>query len=310
MLRFLTADGHPVYSAQRFSDIAKAKLAIGKDVPASLEILRNGESKFFAITFLSSGTALSPLTSKPVENSVTKTLDARNDSPRDAAPLSDDSLETLSSMQGTPAAYPSLRLDRLVLAKIVKSTDGIEQVSILKPRWKGEIRFQTVMKEVPVTETRTRTVTDPKSGEVRAEEYQHVKTVTVPEEQQYEVIVPAEGTDRSEVPLDKVTAWTIDGEPLSTDNLRRLLASQKRVFVLPDFQQEYQFDPYFAVTVEKNVIVMRAPEGLGKLPAITWPQPTAAPQAPTAPMPAPWRCLYFLWASHVGIIARANVIKF
>lgn len=283
VLRFLSADGHPVYSIQSFNDIAKAKSAIGKDAPATLEIMRNGQPKYFTITFSPSGTTLSPLASKPDVNSTAKTRDGNAGSPPDAVPSAEDSQEPLSATQGSPMAYPALRLDRLVVATIVKSTNGIEQVSILKPRWEGEIRTRTVMKYVPVTEERERKVTDPKSGEVRVERYSETVLHSVPEEQQYEVIFPAKGTDRSDVPLDKVTAWTIDGQPLSIDQLRPALSSPKRVFILPDLK-EYQFDPYFVATLDKNVIVMRPPENLGKLPAITWPQPTAAPQSP---MPAP-----------------------
>ena len=51
-LRFMTAYGHPVYSAQRLSHLEKAKRAIGTNREAFLEILRNGNRMFFQISFV------------------------------------------------------------------------------------------------------------------------------------------------------------------------------------------------------------------------------------------------------------------
>ena len=53
ILRFMTADGRHVYSAQRLDHFEKAKRAIGADREAFLEILRNGKSMCFKVSFLS-----------------------------------------------------------------------------------------------------------------------------------------------------------------------------------------------------------------------------------------------------------------
>jgi hypothetical protein len=51
ILRFMTAYGHPVYSAQRLSHLEKAKSSLGTSPNAYLEILRNGNRMFFKVSF-------------------------------------------------------------------------------------------------------------------------------------------------------------------------------------------------------------------------------------------------------------------
>ncbi|MCI5220417.1 MAG: hypothetical protein D3914_14795 [Candidatus Electrothrix sp. LOE2] len=52
ILRFITAYGHPVYSAQYLDHLEKAKSAIGANQDAFLLILRNGMPMCFKIPFL------------------------------------------------------------------------------------------------------------------------------------------------------------------------------------------------------------------------------------------------------------------
>lgn len=286
VLRYLTSDGHPVYSVQSFIHMKKAKTAIGMDVPAYLEVLRGDQRHFFSVVFQSSGTVLVKDMIGAIENPAVAVFDG-NIGRRIIPPApAHDPFDSKSQAAWTPRSIPQLQFDRLVIAKIVNGDNGSEQVAVLKPRWLQEQVPYTFTVTVSRPETRTRTVNDPKTSEPQEESY----TVMVPSTEERQgvrtVLIPSEGEDRVELALDAVTAWSIGGEQLSVSDLKSALKQPKRVFVLPPGPIPYQYDPYFASAIDKNVIVMAISDGLGALPAITASQATEAarpPQSNAAP---------------------------
>lgn len=95
-------------------------------------------------------------------------------------------------------------------------------------------------------------------------------------------------------------AWTVGGQSLTGTELRSELSSARRVFILPEGETTYRYDPYFVTVLGDDVLVMAEPKGLGELPARAVtpmieqatecfpdaPAPPAEP-APAAPVPAP-----------------------
>lgn len=70
ILRFLTAPGHAIYSAQRINHIEQAKSKIGLNQPAYLEVLRNQQRHFFGISFVPAGNGGTVTTIQAVQQPV------------------------------------------------------------------------------------------------------------------------------------------------------------------------------------------------------------------------------------------------
>ena len=297
VLQFLAADGHPVYATQTLQQMKIAKQAIGLDVPAYLQVQRGGVKRIFSVEFGSSETTISMSRATSIDDAVLTSTDA-------AKPAS----ESLSSeMASGPQAGPSLSFDRMILAELQEGKDGTELVVLTKPRWaveQMEYAF-TVTQMTPVTKERTKriakeVVVDGKAKTV-FEEVVEQYTVNVPETVQKTEVInlrkPVEGSQRVEVSIDAIQAWTLDGHSLATEELKTRLRGIRRVFVLPLVSSEYVADPFFTTAVSPDVLVISEPAGLGPLPAIVNPaqpeasaEPNQFPPAVDAPVleaPAP-----------------------
>lgn len=297
VLQFLSADGHPVYATLTLQQMRIAKEAIGLDVPGYLQIQRGGVTRVFDVEFASSGTIIG--------NGRVMSIDDALLSSRDIAKPASGSM--LSAMASNPQAAPSLSFDRMILAELQEGKDSTEMVVLTKPRWaeeKMEYAF-TVTLMTQVTKERTKkipkaVVVDGKAQTVY-EDVVEQYTVNVPVTEERtgvrSIMKPVEGSERVEVPIDAVRAWSIGGKLLSSTELKSQFRGTKHVFVLPSGFTEYFADPFFTTAVSNDALVIAAPLELGPLPALVSPTPpdaSAAPNqyppsiaAPVAEAPAP-----------------------
>lgn len=281
VLRFLTAEGHPVYSIQTLNHLEKAKQAIGLDVSAFLEVQRGTERVFFSLIFQSAGAFMGQAALNAVENPAMAVFDGHSTRTAHVATIGYDPFDTVGPSQWSPLQACPLEMPRLVIAKAVKADDGTDRIAVLKPWWIEESETITYTVTKMSTETRTRSAKDPQTGEIVEQTYQ----VCVPYAEEVQgtrtVLKPAEGSNRVDIPLDGITAWRIGGQRLTATELPTELATATRIFVLPPGQTSYQYDPYFVSAIGQHVLVMTLPDSLGDLPAIV---PSSQPrQTPPAP---------------------------
>ena len=194
--------------------------------------------------------------------------------------------------QSTLAQWPPkegpgwLDLKNLAVAKMTKSTEGEEQVSIIVPMfYQGT---QEVSRTVEITEekTGTRNVIDPKTGQTRQESY--IYTVSVPRSETMEVTYEAfEKGHRTDIPLDRIVAHRLDGAEIESAQLAKLLSQSKQVFVFPNYV-DYTPDPFYIASLNPNLLILFLKES--DYAGHRGPPPQAAQPAvpaPAAPLPVP-----------------------
>ncbi len=174
-----------------------------------------------------------------------------------------------------PSGASSISLDRLVVAKVTTAADGVEQVSILKPTFQTETRSRMVTVQKCRDEERTRDIEDPTSGEISTQTYAVKVPYAEQVEQSYSICIRG-NPERTDVRLDALSAWKVDGASVETNELKAILSTTKHVFLLAENANgNYVPDQYFSSVLDPEAIIVH----------VAKPAPTPASINATATIP-------------------------
>jgi len=147
-----------------------------------------------------------------------------------------------------PSRFPPFDFRDAAAAKIYSSENSVTVLGMVSP----EIGTRTINVSKTRTETRSRTVKDPQTGEELEQSY----AVEVPYTEQIEQTFIMRR--RIEVPVEDAKIWTFSGKALSAAEARTALSSAKRCFCIANQRRKYNYqgDPFFAEMLTPDVLVI------------------------------------------------------
>jgi hypothetical protein len=150
-----------------------------------------------------------------------------------------------SSGQWNPGGLPGFGFEDAAIVKIYTDASGNDVLGLI------------VFQEVPVrytvqkcrTEQRTRTVTDPETGETTEQHY----TVQVPYVEELERMRLRQS--RKEVPLQHAQFWKVSGETMSHAEAQAALRKPTRCFLI-DRPSHANIGPFFSQMFKESVLLV------------------------------------------------------
>jgi len=174
-----------------------------------------------------------------------------------------------------PKSAPYVDLKDLGIAKIISKDADSKLLGIIVP----QMLEQSYEIDSPVTETRTRSVTDDKTGETRDEDYSVV--LTIKELRTRNVF----RSSKREVPLENIVAWSFAGKKMNEKEIEAIFATARPCFIYMPFLKsppEYVGDPFYNQILRPDAIVIWYDES--KTAAVTVSKDSVKP--PPTPVPS------------------------